>query len=55
MTSLLNFKETPNLLELVEASDAPASMLSDFSVCADKGNAAPGGLADLHSVCADKG
>ena len=48
----LNSTETPNLLELVEACDAPASMLRHFSVCADKGrDAAP---ADLHSVCADK-
>jgi hypothetical protein len=55
MTSLLNFKENPNLLELVEASGAPVSMLSDFSVCADKGrDAAPGDLADSHGVCANK-
>jgi hypothetical protein len=47
MASLI-LTETPNLLELVEACDAPASMLP----CADKGrDAAP---ADLHSVCADK-
>lgn len=47
---MLNLTEIPSLLELVEASDAPASMLPDFSVCADKGGREP----DLHSVCADK-
>jgi hypothetical protein len=56
MAELLKSSETPNLLDLVEACGAPASMLPDFSICADKGrDASASGLADLHSVCADKG
>ena len=51
MASLLNFREAPNLLELIEAYRAKANPLGDLSVCGDEG---PINLID-HSLCADEG
>ena len=56
MAGLLNFKATPNLLELVEAyhNSAKAGTLGDLPVCGDKVNGLPGSLIAL-SLCADDG
>jgi Chaperone of endosialidase len=63
MASLLNFTETPNLLELVEAYHAKAGLLGyeviglpdsliDLSLCTDE---ADDGAPPVQSVCADEG
>ena len=54
MASLLNFKEIPNLFELIEAYKANSSRLDDLSICDDEVNdGVPSGLIDL-SLCADE-
>jgi len=52
MASLLNSKESPNLLELIEAYHAKATPPGDLSICGVNG--LPSSLIDL-SLCADEG
>jgi hypothetical protein len=57
MANLVNFNETPNLLELIETSDATAITLADPSICGDDAVDSPGlsSSPTEHSLCADEG